>query len=268
MTITGATKILGLIADPVVQARSPAMANALLAERDRFGPFVFLPLEVAAAGLADVVAAVRRIENFAGAVVSLPHKTAIVPLLDELTPEARVVGAVNVIRRSAGGRLTGTILDGEGFVAGLRSGGYEVARARCLLVGAGGAASAIAFALARHGVESLVIANRTVDKATVLAKRVSEAFPAVVTRGTTVEDAENESYDFAINATSVGMKPNNELSIPPAIVEKSRMVADCVVSPEMTPLLELAKRRDRTIHTGVPMLAAQMDLMLRFMGVE
>src|SRR6185436_9805369 len=102
------------------------MANALLAERDRFGAFVLLPMQVPAGGLEEVVAAVRRIENFGGAIVSMPHKGAIVPLLDELTPEARLVGAVNVIRRDAAGRLAGTALDGEGFVAGLRACGHEV----------------------------------------------------------------------------------------------------------------------------------------------
>jgi len=92
-----------------------------------------------------------------GAFVSMPHKAAIVPLLDELTPEARLVGAVNVVRRAADGRLIGTVLDSEGFVAGLRSAGHEVAGASYLLMGAGGAAAAIAFALAAHGCASLTI---------------------------------------------------------------------------------------------------------------
>jgi shikimate dehydrogenase len=103
--ISGRTRMLGLIADPVVQARSPAMANALLEERGRFGAFVLLPLEVPAGALADVVGGLRRIGNFAGAIVSMPHKTAIVPLLDELTPEARLAGAVNVVRHGGEGRV-------------------------------------------------------------------------------------------------------------------------------------------------------------------
>ncbi len=103
----------------------------------------------------------------------MPHKTAIVALLDELTPEARQVGAVNVVRRAPDGRLHGTILDGEGFVAGLASARHRVDGSACLLMGAGGAAAAIAFALAAHGCRELTVANRTAAKSTALAARVS-----------------------------------------------------------------------------------------------
>lgn len=203
--------------------------------------------------------------NFAGAIVSMPHKSAIVSLLDELTAEARLVGAVNVIRRTADGRLMGTALDGEGFVAGLRSAGHEIEGASCLLVGAGGAGAAIAFALARHRCGSLTITNRTASKAASLAARVRAAFPGVPVQA---GDAEGGRYDLAINATSLGMKADDELPMSQALVERSALIAECVIAPEMTRLLEIAKGKGRGIHTGVPMLTAQMDLMLRFMGVE
>ena len=143
------------------------------------GEVVLVPMHVGADGLADCVAALRHVRNFGGAIVSMPHKTAIVDLLDDLTPEARLVGAVNVIQRRADGRLVGTILDGEGFVGGLARAGHRVAGAHCLLAGAGGAASAVAFALAKHGCASLRIVNRTRSKADELAARVGRAFPAV-----------------------------------------------------------------------------------------
>ncbi len=262
--ITGATRLLGLIADPVVQARSPAMANTLLQQRGQLGSFVLLPMQVPAGALPDVTAAIRKIQNFAGAIVSMPHKSSIVPLLDQLTPEARLVGAVNVIQRTADGRLFGTVLDGEGFAAGLRSGGHEVRGASCLLVGAGGAASAIAFALAGHGCGSLTITNRTATKAASLASRLRAAFPCVrVQNG----DDVGARFDIAINATSLGMKADDELPMSDDVLERSTVIAECVVAPEMTRLLDVARARGRAIHTGVPMLAAQMDLMLRFMGV-
>lgn len=265
MTITGGTKLLGLIADPVVQARSPAMANALLEQRGRLGEFLLLPLHVPAGALAAAIAGLRGIHNFAGAIVSMPHKSAIVPLLDGLTAEARLVDAVNVIRRLPDGRLTGTVLDGEGFVAGLRSAGREVTGASCLLVGAGGAAAAIAFALAGHGCASLAITNRTASKADALAARVRGAFPSVrVEDG----DAAGRRYDLAINATSLGMKADDALPMSDDVLARSRLVAECVIAPEVTRLLERARELGRAIQTGVPMLAAQMDLMLRFMGVD
>ncbi len=260
--ISGKTKFLGLIADPVAQARTPDMANTLLEQRHQFGDFVLLPLQVSTQGIVPVVDALRQIQNFSGAVISMPHKTAIVELIDELTPEAALVGAVNVIRRNMDGRLIGTMLDGEGFVAGLQAAGYCVPGTHCVLAGAGGAASAIAFALAKHGCASLCIINRTSSRAEALAERVRSAFPRI----SVTTEATAAHFDIAINATSLGMRDCDELPFTSALIGRTRLVAECVITPEMTPLLELAAQQGKAIHTGVPMLAAQMELMLEFMG--
>ncbi len=265
MTITGATRILALIADPVIKARSPAMANALLERWGRSGEFVLVPMHVASDGLAECVAALRHVRNFGGAIVSMPHKTVIAGLVEELTPEAKLVGAVNVICRRTSGHLVGTILDGEGFVGGLTRAGHRLAGANCLLSGAGGAASAVAFALAKHGCASLCIVNRTQSKADELAARVQFAFPEV--RVTNDEHAVAR-FDIAVNGTSLGMQPGDGLPLSEAMIERSALVAECVMSPEMTRLLTIARQRGRAIHTGVPMLEAQLDLILRFMGVD
>ena len=244
---------------------SPVMVNTILQQRGLFGAFVLMPMEVAKEGLEPTVTALRHMHTFAGAIVSMPHKSAIVPLLDELTPEAQLVGAVNVIRRSAGGRLLGTILDGEGFVAGLRSAGHDVTGASCLLIGAGGAAAAIAFALARHGCGSLTIRNRTVSRAAALAARVQQAFPGV---RVLAAPATLGSYDLLINASSLGMRTGDDLPVPEEVIDTAGLVAECVVAPERTRLLQLAHDKGRPVHAGMPMFAAQLDLMLRFMGVE
>ena len=241
------------------------MVNTVLQQRGLFGAFVLMPMQVAAEGLQPTIAALRHVHTFAGAIVSMPHKSAIVPLLDELTSEAQLVGAVNVVRRDADGRLVGTMLDGEGFVAGLRAAGHDVTGASCLLVGAGGAASAIAFALARHGCGSLTIKNRTVSKATALAARVQQAFPQVrvETAGATLG-----SYDLLVNGSSLGMKIDDELPVPEDVIDRAGLVAECVVQQEQTLLLQRAREKGRPVLGGKPMLAAQIDLMLRFMGVE
>jgi shikimate dehydrogenase len=261
--ITGATRILGLIADPVAQARSPAMGNALLERRGRFGEYVLVPMQVSSDGLADCLLALRHLRNFGGAIVSMPHKTAIVELLDELTAEAQLVGAVNVVQRRADGSLLGTVLDGEGFVGGLRNAGHRVAGARCLLAGAGGAASAVAFALAKYGCASICLVNRSRAKAEALADRLRRAFPSVVV---SADAASLAHIDIAINATSLGMKPDDALPLTDAVIARSALVAECVIAPEMTRLLETAQRRGCSIHTGVPMLEAQIGMMLAFMG--
>lgn len=261
--ISGATRLLGVIADPVAQARSPGMANALLERRGRLGDFVLVPMHVAAGALEPAIAGLRALGNFAGAIVSMPHKSAITALVDEQSDAAREVGAANVIRREADGRLVATMLDGEGFVAGLRAAGHEVAGKRCLLVGAGGAASAIAFALARHGCRALAIANRSERRAVELAERVSAAWPRVEVRAVRTASG---ACDVAINATPLGMRAGDELPLPRDVVAAAGLVAECVIAPEVTPLLELARALGRSTHGGVPMLAAQMDLMLDFMG--
>jgi len=262
--ITGATRFLGLIADPVVQARSPAMVTATLERWGRWGEVVLVPMQVPAGALAEVIAGLRRIESFGGAIVSMPHKTALVPLVDELAPAAEAAGAVNVIRRTSDGRLLATLLDGEGFVAGLRAAGRDVGGTDCLLVGAGGAASAIALALAAHGAASLTIANRTHTKAAALAGRVRAAFPNV---RVAIGDADDRRYDLAVNATSLGMRDGDDLPMTDDQIDRASVIAECVVAPEITPLLAAARARGRAVHTGVPMLHAQIELMLRFMGV-
>ncbi len=261
--ISGATRILAVIADPVAQARSPGMANTLLRERGQFGHFVLIPLHVTTGGLRNALNGLRQIRNLGGAVVSMPHKQSIVPLLDELTANARLVGSVNVVRRSADGRLLGDVLDGEGMVQGLRGAGHEVEGRACLLLGAGGAAAAIAFALGKHRCASLRIMNRTQATAAALAQRLHGAFPELDVR---VGAAEEESYDIGINATPLGMQSSDPLPMSAPLVDRCALIAECVVAPELTPLLELARSRQRLVHTGIPMLSSQMELMLRFMG--
>lgn len=263
MHINGTTQLLGLIGDPVAQARTPRMANDFLAQDA--DPFkVLLPMHVAAQDLAAFVSGLRRWQNFLGAVVTMPHKVAMAQLVDELTPQARLVGAVNVIRRESDGRLTGTILDGEGFIAGLAEAGHQVSGARCILSGAGGAASAIAFALAAHGCQSLHILNRTPEKAQELARRVQAQYPRTELR--TGPASSDTTYDIAINGTKLGMQAGDPLPFAEDVVARSLLVAECVIAPELTPLLQLAQRQGRPAHTGVFMLSAQLQLMLAFMG--
>lgn len=263
--ITGHTRILGVVADPVSQARTPGMANALLQQRGLLGSFVLLPMHVGASDFAAFMSGLRAIRNFGGAVVSMPHKVVACEWVDELTPEARLVGALNVVRRNADGSLTGTMLDGEGFVAGLLGAGHVVQGRDFLLVGAGGAASALAFALAKHGCGSLCILNRTQDRADALAVRVRQAYPRVKV---STSDHPTAHYHVGINGTSLGMKVGDALPLSAAQMERCAMLAECVVAPEKTPLLTLAASQGKTIHTGVPMLAAQMNLMLAFMVAE
>ena len=261
LAISGRTAILAIIGDPIAQVRAPLMINAALMDRGRAPDAVMVPVHVSAEGLTAAVNGLRAIHNFRGAIVTMPHKAAIIPLLDDITPEARQVGACNTVRVDSHGRLIGTMFDGEGFVAGLRAAGHEVTGKRVLLLGAGGAAAGIAFALGKYGVSSLTIHNRTRAAAVALGERVQLAWPqAAVTAHAA------GPYDMIINATSLGMKVGDALPVDPDLLRPPALAVDIVVYPEVTPFLARAAESGCRTHSGKPMLAAQMGLMLDFLG--
>jgi shikimate dehydrogenase len=155
------------------------------------------------------------------------------------------------------------MFDGAGFVAGLRSQGHDPAGRRTLLVGAGGAAGAIAFALAEAGVASLTIANRTRSKAEEIVARVTRFFPD---RPIRVGTADPTGHDIVINATSLGLKPGDPLPIDPALLTPSMIVAEIIMKPETTALLAAAKAKGCAVHYGRHMLDQQIALIARFFG--
>ncbi len=263
--VTGASRVIGLIGHPIHSARSPQLVNDLLMERDLFGPYLFVPLAVTPAQLATVIAGLRPIENFAGALVTMPFKQAILPLLDQISPAAQIVGAVNALRRHADGTLEGEILDGVGFVAGLRAAGLDVKDQRCLVYGSGGAASAIVCALAEHGATLIDIQNRTPERAVALAAKVISHWPFSQVRPA---PSSTQHYDLVINATSLGMADDDPVPIPLEVIMRADVVADIIVTRDMTPLLTLAHQHGKTIHTGLPMLQGQLDLFIDFIGVD
>lgn len=259
MTITGATRFLVILGDPVAQARAPRLVNDALAARHEDA--VMIPVHVAPDGLARVVDGLRASQSFVGGVVTMPHKEAIVPLLDALTPEAREVGACNTIRREPGGRLVGTMFDGEGFVAGLAAAGQGVRGRRVFLAGAGGAAAAIAFALGRHGAARLTLHNRTAARAAALAERVRTAWPAldVATGG-----PDPSGHDLVVNGTALGMRADDDaLPCDPAGIAPGAVAADVVIR-QPTPFLAAAAARGAVVHGGEPMLVAQIGLIVDF----
>ena len=205
----------------------------------------------------------RDVINFGGMVVTVPHKTAIARLCDALTPDAAMVGAVNVVRRAPDGRLVGDILDGRGFVAGLRLSGIEPAGMRAYLAGAGGAANAIAFSLADAGVSLLTIHNRTRAKVEEMISRLRTVFPAVELR---VGSDDPSGHDLVVNATSLGMAESDPYPLDVNALTPVQTVAEIIMRPEITPLLVAARDKGCRIQLGMPMLAAQLDLMAKFMG--
>ena len=259
--ITGTTKIYAIIADPVSHVRTPEVFNRFFEQNCTNA--VLIPLQVAPEGLKATLDAFRSIKNLGGFVTTVPHKTAVAELCDDLGAEGRTIGSVNAVRREADGRLIGNMFDGIGFVAGLRSQGHDPAGRRTLLVGAGGAASAIAFALVEAGVASLTITNRTRSKAEEIAERVAAFYPGQLIA---VGSADPTGYDLVINATSLGLKTDDSLPIDATLLTPAMTVAEIIMKPETTPLLAAARARGCTIHYGRHMLDEQIRLIADFIG--
>lgn len=260
--ITGKTKLFALIADPILQVKTPQAINRLMMARGLDG--VLVPMHVPTAALPGCVAALRGMLNFGGLVVTVPHKIAIVSLCDEVTPAAALFGAVNVIRREPDGRMVGDILDGKGFLSGLSKHGIAVRGKNVFLAGAGGAANAIAFALADAGVQQLTIYNRTRAKAQAMISRLSIIYPNVKLKVGSANPAGNH---LVVNATSLGMFATDAMPMNVGDLTSDQIVAEIIMSPALTPLLAAAQSRGCRIHYGAPMLECQIELMADFMGI-
>lgn len=251
------TARVGIIGYPLGHSISPAFQQAALDELEIDARYVAWPTPPEELGArVDSL----RASDVLGANVTVPHKQAVMPMLDEVLPVAESIGAVNtIINRD--GLLIGANTDASGFTRSLeQEAKFSAARKRALIVGAGGAARAVAFGLAWEGVSELVIVNRTAERAAKLARDVSET-TATDTRGGGYEDVlTDESFDLIVNSTSVGMAGGPEPErVPPieSLLRRGVLVCDLVYNPQVTPLLRLARERGARVLGGIGMLVYQ-----------
>ena len=266
MEITGKTALIFMLTDPVEHVRGTIIVNKSF---EALGvDAVFAPLHVRPADLASSLEALRRMLNVVGLGITAPHKIAVIPHLEHMTEVARRVGAVNAIRFNADRTLTGTNTDGAGFIAGLAANNISVAGRRALIVGAGGVARAIAFALADEGLVELVLANRNTERAVALAAEIAAVVPScrTVVRDANAQDVA-AGMDLVVNATSLGMKEGDPMPFSIAAMEPAAIVAEVVVNPVMTPLLLAAAERGHAIVSGAEMLKPQPRLEAEFLGL-
>ncbi|NTV64296.1 MAG: shikimate dehydrogenase [Oscillochloris sp.] len=244
-----------LIGDPVAHSRSPAMQNAALADLG----LAQIAYAAAHTPLADLPARVAALRGpvYLGANVTLPHKQAVLPLLDDLEPEAARIGAVNTIYKGAQGRLIGANTDAPGLLGDLAEVGLQLAGRSAILLGASGAARAAAFALAGAGLARLTIANRSLDRAEQLAAALT-ATPGSAIQAIALADpalaAQITSADLLINATSLGWHAD-ETPLPDPPVGPHTFVYDMVY--RQTRLLREAAARGAATRDGAGMLVHQ-----------
>ena len=251
--ISGKTRLLALIGHPVDHSLSPAMHNASFVADGL--DFVYVCLDVHPDELPAAVRGLAAL-RLRGFNVTMPHKRAMIPLLNELDESARVSGAVNtvVIEDSA---LRGFNTDGGGMVMACREAGIEPSGKRVLLLGAGGTAAAIAVAFGKAGADELHIANRSVERAAHLRDKLH----GTGVKGLAVHHLDAlPDAEIVINTTPLGMKEGDPIPVPPDYVREGRVFCDAVYRPGTeTPLIRLARER------GVPVVAG--GRMLLYQGV-
>ena len=213
----------------------------------------------------DLAASVERLRGpeYLGANLTVPHKEAVLTLLDHVDGWARSIGAVNTIVRREDGSLEGHNTDADGFIRALRlKGGFEPAGARVLLLGAGGSARAAAFCLARVGIAKLTIANRTAERGRSLADDLSGQIVSIEAVGLARDSLAEVSKDaqLIVNCTSVGMNgggSEGQTPLPAALIPSDGLVYDIVYNPPETKLLADATRAGARTLGGLPMLVYQ-----------
>ena len=250
---------LGIIGYPIGHSISPRFQQAGLDHL--VVDHRYLPYEVPLDRVADFVASLRG-ESALGINVTVPHKEAVMPFLDEIDEWAGEAGAVNTIVNRAG-RLTGYNTDGYGFLRALReSGGLDPAGKRALILGAGGSARGVVQALLRAGVAELVIANRTLERAEALAELAdNRGVPARPIRLDALQTGNvPHGTDLIVNCTSLGMRhgPDEDASpLPASQLPPSALVYDLVYNPMLTPLLREAHSVGTPTLGGISMLVYQ-----------
>ncbi len=253
--IAGTTQVLGVIGDPVAHSASPAMHNAAL--RALKLNYVYAAFCVAPAALPAALAGMRAF-GLVGLNVTVPHKQAVMAHLDELSAEAQSIGAVNTIA-NRDGRLVGYNTDAFGIVQSLKvDGGLARLPPKVALLGAGGAARAVLYALlARDEVEEVLLLNRTVAKAAALAEDLDRAGRVQV--GSLAEAGPIGDAGLLINATSIGMHPRQDVSplADPSCLHEGMLVADIVYNPLETMLMRQGAAAGAAVINGLGMLAWQ-----------
>lgn len=242
--------VYAVIGNPVAHSLSPAMHNAGFAEIGYKG--VFLAFRVT--DLPSAIGGIRSL-GISGVSVTIPHKTAILPLLDEIEPMAGEIGAVNTVV-SRDGKLFGSNTDLAGAMAALTQ-KTEIEGKQVWVIGAGGAARAVGYGVTSSG-GRLTLLNRTRDKGELLATEIGAEFKPL-------SEIRRVDCDVLINTTSVGMVPGTRaMPVPPDGIERGMTVMDIIYNPLKTRLLEIAEERGCVTVDGVAMFvhqgAAQFEL--------
>jgi len=258
LRITSQTQVTGVIGHPIAHSLSPLMHNRAFEYLDL--DWIYLPFDVAPQNLGEAIRGIKGL-GIRGLNVTIPHKERVIPFLDEVSPEAEAIGAVNTILNEDG-RLIGHNTDIPGFVHPLKEFEEELKGKKAVVFGAGGASKAVIYGLLKHfDLSEISIINRTLEKAERLAAKFRSESPQIKAFRLTEENLREQvpSASLVVNATSVGMSPDVDGSIikEKGLLRKGQIVYDLIYNPLETKLLKMAKERGAIPINGLEMLLQQ-----------
>ena len=259
LNLTGATRLNIIVGDPIAQVKAPHGVTQAFADRGHDG--ILVPVRVNSANLPDLLKTATRIDNLDGIIVTVPHKFDCFKFCSSATDRSRLLGSVNIMRRRAGGGWHGDTVDGLGFVGAVRANGGNPEGKRALLVGAGGAGSAIAMALVEAGVRSLSIHDNDVVRRDQLIDKLKTLGRSEICAGS----ADPSGFDLVANATPLGMKAGDPFPIDISQLTSSTFVGCVITSPAVSPLVQAARSLGCPTSTGIEMYNALQDVMVDFL---
>jgi shikimate dehydrogenase len=256
---------------PVEHSLSPAMHNAAIAALRIH--YLYIPYSVQPDNLGPAIHSLIAL-GITGVNLTIPHKEDVLPFLHEISPAAQAVGAVNTVHNE-NGRLIGYNTDGEGFLAPLKEQGFSAKGKKAVVLGAGGSARSVVFALVQSGAE-VILVNRTTERAAGLAGEANRMFAGEAVRwidfGDTAGLVETlAGAELLVNTTSVGMHPKTDEMppVPPESLHSDLLVYDLIYNPLETRLLTAARKAGAQTLNGVKMLVNQGAAAFRiWTGIE
>jgi shikimate dehydrogenase len=259
--IRGSTALIAHIGYPTHAFKSPMIYNPWFEQAGVDA--VVVPMGCEAQHYPAFLKSVFTLANIRGALITMPHKTTTVGLLEEVSPAVKIAGACNAVRRTEDGRLQGDMFDGEGFVRGVRRKGCKLEGSRALVVGCGGVGCAIAASLAAAGVRALSLFDVQSESALSLGRRLATYYP-----GLEVSTGSNDpaGHGLVVNATPLGMNDGDPLPVDVARIAPGSFVGEVVMSQEMTAFLKAVQAQGCRFQVGTDMLFEQIPAYLEFFG--
>lgn len=259
--IDGNTILIAHLGYPTTTFKAPLIYNPYF---ESIGVnAVVMPMAVEAEAYPDVLAALFRLKNIRGALVTMPHKVTTTGLVDELSTVASIAGSCNAVLLRPDGTLLGDMFDGEGFVRGVLRKGRQVSGARALVVGVGGVGAAIAASLAGAGAAGLGLFDLNAASVEALARRLRAHYPALALE---VGTRDPQGYDIVVNATPLGMNDGDPLPMDVDRIAPGTFVGEVVMKQEITPFLAAARDKGCPIQVGSDMLFEMIPAYLEFFG--